>query len=245
MIAEIARAADEDDYLPRDVLESMSRRGSASALDAIASLDLRWGRRHALRVLGLRGDPAPFEWAKNTLAADTRGFNRAAALDYVVSLPADIALRGARAWLRHADGRGQAARKILAAHAEPEDAAAVRHALDVIDDDYYAICDLVEALGRLTSGGPYPELDVVYTQAGYSYARARAATAIASTDPTFAERLAMECLWDCEDDVRALGAKHTPLTPAATARLHELADDSQEEQPVRDAAGARLGERDR
>lgn len=101
--------------------------------------DLRWGRRHALRVLGLRGDLAPFEWAKNTLATNTRGFDRAAALGYVESLPADVALRGARAWLRHTDGRGQAARKILATHAEPEDTVAIRHALDAIDDDYYAV----------------------------------------------------------------------------------------------------------
>ena len=75
------------------------------------------------------------------------------------------------------------------------------------------------------------------------YARARAATAIASTDPTFAERLAEECLWDCEDDVRALGTKHSPLTSTAVARLHELADDSHEEQTVRDTAGARLRDR--
>jgi hypothetical protein len=106
------------------------------------------------RVLGLRGDPAPFEWAKHTLAANTRGFDRAAALGYMESLPADVALRGARAWLRHADGRGQAARKILATHAEPEDTVAIRHALDAIDDDYYAICDLVEALATSEPSEP-------------------------------------------------------------------------------------------
>ncbi|MFD7310358.1 hypothetical protein [Promicromonospora sp. NPDC059942] len=207
-----------------------------------AALDpeLLWGRRHALEVLGLRGDLVALGWAEQILAADTLGFEGAAALGYVIALPSRVTLPLSRSWLAVDDRRGQAARKVLAKHAQAEDSAAIQAALPQVVDDNYAICDLVTALGRIPEHGPYPLLDVVYTESQYSYARARAAAAIAATDPTFGPRIAPECLWDCEDPVRILGVNHAPRTAVVAERLRELADESGEDPDVREAARRRI-----
>ncbi|MGH8879561.1 MAG: hypothetical protein ACRD0P_19805, partial [Stackebrandtia sp.] len=49
----------------------------------------------------------------------------------------------------------------------------------------------------------------------------------------------VEGLWDCQDNVRELAAANAPLSPAVTARLAELRDDSLETDEVRAAATTR------
>lgn len=198
-----------------------------------------WGRRFALRVLGLRGDTTPLKGVETVLASGEIGASRAAAWHYVSSLPPEISLPLARQWLVKDDGLSGAAGGVLAEHAESSDTSAVRRALSRAVD-YYAICDLVTALGRLPEGGPYPELATVYVGSAYSYARTRAVTAMAATDPSFAETWAEECLWDCEDVSREVGARHVPLTARTVERLRELARDIHEVTAVREAADARL-----
>jgi hypothetical protein len=129
---------------------------------------------------------------------------------------------------------------VFAEHAELVDAPAVRAALAAADD-YCTISSLAEALGRLGEAGPFPELDEIYVHSAYSYARARAVQAMAATDPTFAERRASECLWDCEESVRIQGALSAPLEHAALDRVRDLATDEFDDPDVRAAARSRLG----
>ena len=198
-----------------------------------------WGRRFALRVLGLRGDTTPLDAVETVLASDEIGAGRAAAWHYVTALLPEISLPLARQWLAKDDGRSGAAAGVLAEHAESSDTSAIRRALSSAVD-CYTVCDLVTALGRLPEGGPFPELATVYLGSAYSYARMRAVTAMAATDPSFAETWAEECLWDCEDVSREVGARYVPLTARAVERLRELASDVHEVRAVREAAAARL-----
>lgn len=207
--------------------------------EAAAGCPNPWGRRFALHVLGLRGDTTPLDAVETVLASDEIGAGRAAAWHYVSALPPEISLPLARQWLEKDDGRSGVAGGVLAEHAESADTSAVRRAL-ARAVDYYTICDLVTALGRLPEGGPYPELATVYLGSAYSYARMRAVTAMAATDPAFAETWAEECLWDCEDVSRDVGARYVPLTARAVERLRELANDVHEETAVREAAAGRL-----
>jgi len=103
--------------------------------------------------------------------------------------------------------------------------------------DQYVVCSLAEALGRHPARGPYDVLDHAFGEMPYSYGRRYVADAIAATDPRFPDRLAINCLWDCEPDVRATGATHASRDdPLAAARLAELRADPNEDPDVRRAA---------
>jgi hypothetical protein len=56
----------------------------------------------------------------------------------------------------------------------------------------------------------------------------------------FRESFALECLWDCEDQTRALGARCGPFkSRPATERLRHLASDRWEDSDVRSAVTGR------
>lgn len=228
---------------PRALVHRFQHTQQSREVDALraaaAACPNPWGRRFALRVLGLRGDTTPLEAVETVLASDEVGAGRAAAWHYVSALPPAISLPLVRQWLAKDDGRSRVAAGVLAEHAEASDTSAVRRALSRAVD-YYTICDLVTALGQLPDGGPFPELATVYVGSAYSYARMRAVTAMAATDPSFGETWAEECLWDCEDVSREVGARYVPLTARAVERLRELAGDVHEDTAVREAAAARL-----
>jgi hypothetical protein len=59
-------------------------------------------------------------------------------------------------------------------------------------------------------------------------------------DPTFAGGRAVECLWDCEEGVRAVGVEHADLTPQVQARLESMVGDVIEDDRVRALAAVRL-----
>lgn len=197
------------------------------------------GWRLALRVLSLRGDTTPLGVVEEVLERNESGATRAAAFQYVWMLPMEISLPLARTWIAFSDGRGSVAGEVMSGAAELEDTSAIRAALGDADD-YYTICSLVEALGRLPAAGPFPELEVVYEQSAYSYARARAVKAMAATDPEFGGKWATECLWDCEDLTRIAGARFAPMEGVVISRLRELASDPLECDEVRSAAEQRL-----
>lgn len=206
-----------------------------------ASLDVDSpGWRLAIQVLGQRDDPTPIPVAAAMLEADRPGGKRAWSFRYIRTLSAARSLPLARAWLDLPDGRGDVAACVLSLHAELSDAPAILASLSTAND-YYAICDLVKALGRLPEAGPFELMNRVYVESGYSYARGRAVDAMASTDPAFSGKWASECLWDCEESIRARGAELAPLTSGVTARLEELAGDVHEYAAVREAARSRLG----
>lgn len=70
-----------------------------------------------------------------------------------------------------------------------------------------------------------------------SYGRRFVAEAIAATDPGFSDRLAVDCLWDCQPEVRVIAATHAARDNSdAGARLAELRGDPNEDPDVRCAA---------
>ena len=197
------------------------------------------GWHFAVRVLGIRGDTTPLGVIEDVLMRNEPGPTRAAAFQYVRALPGHITLPLARAWLTSDDGRGEVAPVVFASHAELPDAPAIRTAL-ANATDYYTASSLAQALGRLPEAGPFPELEEVYSQSAYSFARARAVEAMAATDPDFGQKWAIECLWDCEEGARIQGARRTPAEPKARARLQQLANDVHEDPEVRHAARVRV-----
>lgn len=220
-------------------LASTTDNREIAILRATAQDSTHPGWRNALRVLALRGELAPLHAAEQVLSHGEIGQRRAGALDYFRHLPPAASLPIARDWLLLDDARADAASDVLAAHAEPRDLALVRGAL-ARAADYYTVSDLVQALGRLPGHGPFPELEEIYRESAYAYARARAVDAMATTDPEFGAKWATECLWDCEESSREAGARHAPLGGAALARLRELAADPHEDPEVRLAAASRL-----
>ena len=87
----------------------------------------------------------------------------------------------------------------------------------------------------------FPELNAVFEGVEYSYARIRTAQALAATAPDFVDRYALECLWDCEEETRVVGASTVDTAdPRALARIRLLAGDRHEEPEVRAECRARL-----
>ncbi len=103
-------------------------------------------------------------------------------------------------------------------------------------------CSMLEILKRFPEAAPFPEVETVFQEAGYARTRISAAQMLNASDgEQFARGLALECLWDCEDDVRRLGCDKVNLeVPEAHARLHVLSRDLHEDKQVRDAAKERL-----
>ncbi len=109
---------------------------------------------------------------------------------------------------------------------------------------HYHICSMLDMLARFRSAGPFPEVETEFDVTGYSYNRLRAAKAMQANAPEyFAGRMAFECMWDCDEEARALGCQAVDLNrPGVLTRLRELADDAFEEEEVRNAASNRLRE---
>ncbi len=199
----------------------------------------------ALAALGDRHDPAAIATAEDVFARNVIGRERAAAFRYVRALAADDALPLARRWIDLHDDRAGVAAALFAAHCEEDDVADVRRALQSSwmrrENAMYALCDLIEALGRHPALGPFPELTEVFESVEYSYARRRAAAVLAEADPGFATRYALECLWDCEPETRLIGAGAVRVDDDALDRLQQLEADDAEHADVRAAARAALG----
>jgi len=227
---------------PKAVIHRLRTSADPIEVDALRSASQHRdhpGWRLALHVLARRGDTTPLASIEQVLAEDEPGSLRAAAFQYMRALPGHISVPFARAWLTHSDGRGAVAAAVLGSHAELPDEAAIRNAL-ANANDYYTVSSLVEALGRLPSAGPFPELDEVYCLSAYSYARARVVESMALTDPDFPQKWAAECLWDCEATVRIWAARLAPDERTVHRRLQELADDVYEDPDVRQEARHRL-----
>jgi hypothetical protein len=96
-------------------------------------------------------------------------------------------------------------------------------------------------ISNLPNCGPIPELTSVFVQFRYSYGRARSAEAICVTAPGyFRENFAEECLWDCEVQTRALGARTADIQAEdITTRIGHLVSDIWEDEEVRDEARRR------
>lgn len=130
--------------------------------------------------------------------------------DVFLELPAHLMLPLARQWIRSKSEECRTvARGIFARHAEVCDIPMMRKLLarSLRDEEtnLYLICDLLEAFARFAGHGCIPEVAQAYTEMRYAYGRKLAARAIHALNPEdFRTEYAQECLWDCEEDTRAL-----------------------------------------
>src|SRR5205085_5627268 len=139
--------------------------------------------------------------------------------------------------------------KSLEAHGPAAGVPRVRDALipslwrDTPDtNECYMQCGMLEILARFPAAGPYPEVETVFKEAGYSRTRIYAAEVLAASDGQgFAHGLAVECLWDCEERVRLIGCDSVALDmPDVRARLHAMSRDPDEDEDVSSAARERV-----
>ena len=164
----------------------------------------------------------------------------------IEEMPASLTLDTARQWLQRPEHHLQSAGGgILAEHATREDVPWLTEALrtpETLRGEDFRLSGVLAALARFEGFGWIPELEQVFCQVQNSFRRYLAAKAMAATAPVeFACEYAFECLWDCDDDTRALGCeKVSPSTPGAVERLRELASDVGEYDDVRQAAQERL-----
>jgi hypothetical protein len=189
-------------------------------------------------------------------SATRPGFLYGAAVRAITALPANVTLNLARTCFDAPASPQQqhVALRILEVHGTAADVPRVRSALipslrrDTPNTyECYMQCGMLEILARFPEAGPYPEVETVFKEAGYSRTRIYAADVLAASDGQgFAHGLAVECLWDCEERVRLIGCDSVDLEmPDVRARLHAMSGDPYEDEDVSSAARERLAaERD-
>jgi hypothetical protein len=200
-------------------------------------------RRAAILALGHQGRREVLAIAEQNTHQAQRGKLQGAIALALEAMPLSQTRALAHDWLTAQDwARRRKAAGLLATWAEDEDLAAARDALGReldrgLDGDVYVVCSLAEALARCAVHGPFEELTRAYEQIPYSYGRRYVVAALAAADPTFAGDVAVECLWDCERETRALAAARVDRrVRLATQRLEELYSDEAQAASVRRAA---------
>jgi hypothetical protein len=250
---ELLACANQNNYLLAAM--ALQKRVAATDLDLLlvaAQRDDRWQRFVAFRGLQRLAHPAalPVLRAFFESSATRPGSAYGAAVRAITALPADATLDLARTWFDAPDSpHRHVALQILEAHGTAADVPRVRDALipslqrDTPDtNECYMQCDMLEILARFPEAGPYPEVETVFKEAGYSRTRIYAAEVLAGSDgQEFAHGLAVECLWDCEERVRLIGCDSVDLEmPDVRARLHAMSSDPYEDEDVSSAARERL-----
>jgi hypothetical protein len=84
--------------------------------------------------------------------------------------------------------------------------------------DFGDLFSVIKGLIRNPRSGPYPAARTCFESADYARARWAAAHLLSVTDPSFADDLAFECLWDCELRTRQLAAR---LIAPATCEIRD------------------------
>ncbi len=79
------------------------------------------------------------------------------------------------------------------------------------DDWLYRACDAVDALLQLRDRQSVALFETIFKETTYSYLRHRVARGLALLSPSFATGLAIECLWDCEDQTVEVGCASASL----------------------------------
>lgn len=134
---------------------------------------------------------------------------RVEALRALLTMPGEWLLSLAREWITRRNRRLSNALRILEVHAEKEDQEAILRVINRTPPSLvsYAMCSAIDVLNsRFPSMPPVSRIAAFYDVSPYSHARIRAARHLSLTDPRFASTLAFECLWDCEEETRRIGA---------------------------------------
>lgn len=200
-------------------------------------------RRAAILALANQGRRDVLAIAEETTSEEQRGKLQGTIALALEAMPLAQTRALAHDWLMSPDwGRRRKAAGILGSRAEEEDLEPARralsHELDAgLEGDVFVVTSLAEALGRFPGHGPFDELSRAYEQIPYSYGRRFIVSALAASDPTFSGDLAVECLWDCELESRAIAAGNVDRRiRMASQRLTELAGDEAQAASVRRAA---------
>ncbi|GAA3887452.1 hypothetical protein GCM10022227_50920 [Streptomyces sedi] len=170
---------------------------------------------------------------------------RRAALTAFSRMAGPRVLDRARTWAVRGDELGTTAAALLARRGTTTDAprvlAALHRAVRAPGAEGRELGPLVEGVGRLCVTAAVPVLRHLYRETPSSQLRGHAARALAATDPGFAHGLAVECLWDCEEETRQLGAESVPTGDARVLeRMRSLASDPAEQAGVVSAVRCRL-----
>lgn len=109
------------------------------------------------------------------------------------------------------------------------------------EEDWYPACDALETLERIRVGIPPEIVEAAYREAPFSRVCSYACRVlVAAHRERFSRGFAVEVLWDCEAETRAIGAKCADLScEGASARLSTLILDERQDEGVRDAALSR------
>ena len=198
-------------------------------------------RRDAIKVLGWQRDPAVFDPAEAELRCSPEvDFNAGwIALFQLIKLGPIERIRG---WLSESGETANFALHMVALWPRDGDQPLLRSVLQHVNDEdwLYRVCDAVDGLAKLADRQAVPDLEQVFREATYSYLRRRTARALAITSDRFAESYAVECLWDCEEETRAVGcAAASWSSSTARDRVGEIADDKFEDRKVRMLAARR------
>ncbi|MET7641257.1 HEAT repeat domain-containing protein [Streptomyces sp. NPDC005438] len=227
------------------LLVALATPGDRPRLRAVAGdPDAGGSRLAALRYLAEQADTHALSLIEEA-AADPEPTVADTAVAAFARMRDATALEQARHWASRTDALGTAAARMLARHGTAEDGptvlAALRWTLRVDGPHSDDLTALVDGAGRLGIDCAAPLLRHIYRETASSLLRERAARALACTDPRFPSGFAIECLWDCEEATRELGAAHaTTGDERVMERLRGLAVDPAEETGVQDAVRERL-----
>ncbi|MFE7132506.1 HEAT repeat domain-containing protein [Streptomyces sp. NPDC057638] len=202
-------------------------------------------RGAALHYLADSRDPAVLDLIERAVSTGPRTVADAA-ISAFERMCGDEAVDRARGWVHRPDALGASAAGVLACRGTGADArfvlGALRETVRADGPDAPGLWALVDGTGRLGIGCAAPVLRHVYRETASSRLRGHAARALAATDPSFATGFAVECLWDCEESTREVGARHAETGDARVAeRLRRLAADPAEEAEVQLAVRSRMG----
>lgn len=162
----------------------------------------------ALEALGLQNDPTVLDVAIEVLQRNHPGALRGAAHRYIEALAPSLTLARAREWFVGEPSLRTAGAIVLEEHAQREDVPRLLSELvpALRSGEMYRLCDILNALLRFADDGPFPDAEVAFVEAPYSRARTQAARLLRAANEDFGERFAYECLWDCEEETREIGA---------------------------------------